>query len=443
MIGSSLLAGCGDSDKKPEAAPSGALGKSGESCNSSADCAPPLVCFSNTCAASPTMTDGGGPAPTPRGGPGESCQAHSDCQTDLGCYNNRCAAMPDTDAGSPVMLGQRGESCTVPADCGTGLTCLPRAGSSSVCDVAKFPATPAGNKVCAECAVASDCCELPSTIETSEVISSCADLADKIKTAIGTSTCATTTDAASQRLCFIQSTYCKCATNTWDCTAGKCSYAASCKGAGGLTKQGCATVSRTDQPLFSTCDATSGKCAPAATATGCKVDDDCAQTPVTDVPTDMCTDGECACVVATGACYRKCAQDIDCPGPSVAFPGGFVCDTKNTSLCVPAPGCTTDIQCTTVNQLNDVLATCDTTTGTCKKPCTTDYDCSGSGGRVGTAVTGSLCGSDGFCTPLGACVDDNQCPGVGVSLDRRQFCVDASSAPATAVYRSAVTGGQQ
>jgi hypothetical protein len=344
--------------------------------------------------------------------------------------------MPDTDAGSPVQLGQRGESCLISADCSMGLTCLPRLNSSSVCDVAKFPATPAGNgKVCGECSVATDCCELPYTIEAAEVINSCADLADKIKTAIGTSTCATTTDVTSQHLCFIQSTYCKCATNTWDCTAGKCSYAASCKGAGGLTKQGCATVSRTDQPLFNTCDATSGKCAPATTATGCKVDDDCAQTPVTDVPTDMCTDGECACVVATGACYRKCAQDVDCRS-------GFVCDTATTSLCVPAPGCTTDLQCTT--QLNDVLATCDTTTGNCKQPCATDYDCSGSGGRVGAPVTGRLC-IDGFCSIAG-CVDDNQCSpllgGAGANADRRQFCIDKPAVTATATYTSAITGGQ-
>jgi hypothetical protein len=98
-----------------------------------------------------------------------------------------------------------------------------------------------------------------------------------------------------------------------------------------------------------------------------------------------------------GGCYFSCASTLDCPQ-------GYGCDTA-TKLCKPNGTCGSDAQCAA--QTGIVNAKC--VSGSCKEPCTTDHDCSGSGlVPSGTGYGGKICGSDGFCQEVG-CTTDADC----------------------------------
>src|SRR6185503_6386975 len=162
--------------------------------------------------------------------------------------------------------------------------------------------------------------------------------------------------------CFVQSTYCNCNESTWRCTTGgSCVYNANCSD-DGLTTEGCATVTRSDRGLVSTC--TDSKCRAAEVDPICTSDTECETLTVADDNTDTCSPGECTCYRATGNCYRKCGEDIDCAK-------GFVCDT-GTHVCVTAPECGEDRDCKLKH--GDVNWMC-SNDGVCLETCNNDLDC--------------------------------------------------------------------
>ncbi len=137
---------------------------------------------------------------------------------------------------------------------------------------------------------------------------------------------------------------------------------------------------------------------------------------VVDTASTTCQDGDCTCY--QGSCYLACATSLDCRG-------GYSCDPMK-KVCVQG-SCTADADC--VLQIGDVLAKCQS--GACKKPCTTDHDCSPAGDISGTTFNGTVC-QGGICTTLG-CTSDIDCTGT-----LHEFCVPAPAAAAVNVA-SAVT----
>jgi len=430
-MAAALLVGCGDNDAKPT--PS----KAGQSCARTADCADGLSCIANVCYASSSGGSGGqaGTASAPGpvlGGIGESCTSRLDCSTGLACFNQRCTnATSAGEGGAPSMpsaqLGDRGETCRVNADCSTGLICVPGYITSGIgqCDLAKYdyPA-PSGMSCVGECKTAADCCELPPAAHTA-TINSCSDLV----ALIGGEDCSSSTISPTvAQYCFMQSVYCDCAKNTWSCDANsRCQYTAKCT-VTGATTGGCPSYTRGNFTVPA-CDTKAQKCQTAASA-ACTKDTDCDEGVYTADTELLCSKGECTCY--SGGCYNKCAQDIDCAP-------GRVCDAKKTKLCVPQTGCTTDLDCAVGNRVGDKCVD-----GACKRPCTNDHDCSGSGLVTGAPFNGTVCSAAGYCESIqGECTDDAQCktalPGsTNLATGVKAFCVKTPTATTTSVM-SAIT----
>lgn len=422
----------------------------GESCTRTADCADGLHCAQGTCYKSTTVvqpgTGGGegnsagspevvGPPPPVLGGPGESCTKAADCQSGLKCLSQRCTVMEEPmgtgGADSGPQLSGVGETCQLTTDCDKGLACLPGAlpgGASAagvgVCTPMDSGLTPSGQQCGRECNTAADCCELPVALHATLGAYSCADL----EALIADITCASATAVNGER-CLAYSAYCDaaCGNKMWTCTDdGACEYAAKCTKATTVVG-GCPPYTRGGTAI-PVCDTTAGRCSTAA-GTGCTTDASCF-TPTPQVVTggggDTCSDGECACYKATGACYRKCSEDLDCPV-------GFSCNSK-TALCMPLGACTTDAQCITL--AGDTRVAC--IDGMCSKPpCEHDIDC-----NPGGLINGGfkfVCDKDHKCVSLG-CESDAECPALTGPLAGgvRSFC-GAPPQATTALPVSAIT----
>jgi len=438
------LVACGSDDNTKR-------GGAGESCTSRNDCNDGLVCSNNVCTTSMTQQpiDGGPSTPVTPGpvlsGPGESCTKTADCVTGYKCFDGTCllsappVTQPDAaiiyvtvDAGptapvNPVLSG-RGETCTQSSDCEQGLICLAISATTNlgVCDKATYGFQTGTNTCYAECKTDLDCCEIP--LGTTGVsgdgvtveYNSCADLL-KAMTPYNGSNCGD--QATISHECFLYKTYCNCATsNPWKCSAQKrCSYGGTCDATvvGELMK-GCPVQTRAGFPV-PPCNATTLLCASVAAVGGCTTDDECTGSGVADYPGEICAPGECKCLAASGTCYRKCNNELDCAP-------GYTCDTTQ-QLCKPAGECTTDVFCAL--KLGNVGAKCAAVAGstakTCRLPCATDQDCSPSGLTAAAVFTGSVCGADKFCGSLG-CSSDAECsleiPGASGSVlgSVKMFC---------------------
>jgi hypothetical protein len=452
LSASGLVAGC-DSDEK--------LARSalGESCDNTASCEDGLKCIDGTCVQKGSSSGGSGNngeggeppgtsgsintggsigKPPVLGSEGESCTKRADCEDGLGCFAQRCQKAGGGEGGEgngPVgpVLGGVGETCGLTSDCATGLACLPQSddsvevkaiGSNSVgvCTQLDTDLEPTGKSCGAECATAADCCELPILQQTATGASSCTELG-KLADEIADCSTATGTNGL---ICLAFAAYCgECTKNTWACTNRACVYTAKCT----KTTQvvgGCPAYTRGGTAI-PTCDTKTSKCTgPAAVVTGCETDDDCTDTVVADYPTDTCVADECTCHATSGGCYRKCAEPIDCQV-------GYTCN--DDSLCVPIPGCTTNVEC--IKRLGDIRATCDTELGTCGVPCEHDIDCN-PGGLTNENFS-QVCGPKNTCVDLG-CESDAECGEFPGGSGVRSFCADPV-APVEGVetVRSAIT----
>lgn len=448
---SSLVAGC-DSDAK--------LARSGlgESCYDTASCEDGLKCVQGTCVQRSSSTGGsastgdGGADPgtsgsTSTGGTttvvppvlgreGESCTKRADCEDGLGCFSARCqkdndgAGGEDGGSGGPT-LGGIGETCGLTTDCAKGLKCLPQGepninvkaiGSNSVgvCTPTDSGLEPTG-KSChgAECVEAADCCQLPVEMHATLNANSCAQLAELLD---GVDCDAPS--AAEKPLCFANSVYCDCASKTWSCNdSGRCVYDGACDVATpGFVPGGCPTLSRAGYSLFATCNEDTERCEPATVEPTCKKDADCEGELVADsVNAEVCVGSECTCYKATGACYVKCSENLDCAI-------GQACDTE-TKVCVPAEQCTNDAFCALA--YDDLNYKC--IEGTCAAACANDLDC-----NYGSLTNGGytqVC-EEGKCVPVG-CSDDSECSGTqyGVKL----FCTETPAVDPAGGPHSAIT----
>jgi hypothetical protein len=223
--------------------------------------------------------------------------------------------------------------------------------------------------------------------------------------------------------CFIQAAYCNCSKTAWKCNEGTCEYAAPCQNSG-LTTNGCATASRTDKTLISTCN--DGHCQAAAVTPVCTADADCDGKTVADDVGDTCSPGECTCYKSAGLCYRKCSSDLNCEA-------GKTCDTKS-HLCMPAPECTDgtdDVACQSIKQ--NVNAACQN--GTCVVTCDNDLNCN----TDLTTGLADVCNANHVCEPIG-CSDDSQCV-TTTTPPLHLFCTAKLTADTTAGPSSAVTDG--
>lgn len=438
-------------------------GGQNESCNSHNDCAGGLVCLNGICSKSATpsvVVDGGVVTATPTvlSKAGESCSKRADCETGLGCYAGVCAlsapvATPvdagvvtvtvtntvyvTVDAGVNTALGARGETCSKTEDCAIGLVCLPLADSVGlgICDLANYGFTTSKKDCANECAVATDCCELP----LGTAYNSCADLL-KAMTPYTASNCSDQT--AISKECFLYKTYCDCANNptpAWACVSGQCSYTRACDPTvTGEKMNGCPAKTRSSAPVPA-CNATTRKCVAAAAVTGCTTADDCTTLGTSDTG-ETCAPNECVCLTDTARCYRKCNADLDCRA-------GYTCDITK-QVCRPAGSCTVGSNAYCAQTLQNVSAKCvastaGATTGTCRIPCTIDQDCSPSG-ILSTKFNGTVCGADKFCGGLG-CNSDAECSlsitdGTTVLGSVKMFCAEHAAGTGPAVdYASAIT----
>lgn len=457
LAGGGLLSGC-DSD---DATVRSALG---ESCNKTSDCNDGLKCIQGTCYQSASSTGGSannqggessggttvvGPPPPVLGTEGESCTKRADCEDGLGCYSGRCTSEATGEGGaSPVgpRLGKPGETCVVGSDCEKGLSCVPGGyangevfvsgvGNIGVCSVTTT-LKPSGKTCGAECREAQDCCELPQQLHVAYAVgtpwgtgaASCSEL----RALLGNAKCGTATGATGAQ-CAALATYCECEKDTWSCDAGVCTYQAGCtEGKVADQPEGCPTYSRSGraQPV-TTCN-TKGACAAEPVEVDlCKRDADCEGMLVTNDPgatvAKECSEGECACHVESGLCYRKCDSDLDCDA-------GYNCDA-DTSLCTEAPACTTNEEC--IGYAPYLNAACDQ--GTCKLKCNSTLDCQVAQGVSDLAVDNYwVCGEDNFCTPLG-CSTDAQCAQQGTGSSRiRMFCTEPAVSDVKGI-QSAIT----
>jgi len=427
-----LLVGCGDDDNKP------VTSKEGQSCSRTADCDPGLSCIGNVCykqAPAASAGAGGGPnlVPPPLGSEGQSCTSRLDCKTGLDCFNNRCTAPVSGDAGATggggLQLGARGESCRVNSDCDKDLVCVATAVvGTGICDLAQFGVQATGLTCSGECLEASDCCQLPMALHTTN-IRSCEDIADAIST--GNIDCEAPADAAAGKLCFHQWAYCDCKAkgkgDTWSCDEDThaCVYEGTCDPTAGLdAPSGCPSKSRLYDISAKTCNPDSTHCVGAASK-GCTNDASCEGKQVVDsTPDDLCTEGECTCYSGNKQCYRKCARNIDCGA-------GQICNSSK-KVCEPDAACVTDSQCAIANR--NVAFKCNE--GTCAQSCATDRDCSPSG--VSGAFAGRVCGADGFCASVVQdCNQDSQCAPLTAG-GLKPFCVTPPPAPGGGVA-SAIT----
>jgi hypothetical protein len=450
-----LLGGC-DSDAKI------AKSAAGESCDKTSDCDDGLKCVEGTCYKKSSGTGGSssnaggegntagtdvvGPKPPVLGGLGESCTKRADCEDGLACLNQRCSedvavGVGGEGSGGPA-LGGPGETCGLTSDCEDGLRCLPNGiyidgiqatavGSNSVgvCTVIDTDIEPTGKTCGAECVEAADCCEIPVAKQAALGAYSCADLAALVADVPNCDTAVGVNGA----ICLAYNSYCddQCGKNTWACEAGRCQYTAKCTKATEVVG-GCPAYTRGGHAI-SACDVKTSKCEPAVVAvTGCTTDASCATKAlaVADGNGDLCSEGECACHVDSGLCYRMCSEDIDCPAH-------YSCDA-DTSLCVSVDACSTDLQC--VVAYRDARATCNK--GVCAPPpCEHDIDCNPYG-LVNGQFT-AVCSADNTCVPLaGDCTSDVECgPYTGTALagNVRGFCADRTTVVTTPAPVSAIT----
>lgn len=448
-----LVAGC-DSDEK--------LARSalGESCDNTASCEDGLKCVDSICvqksgssaggtsnqgeggdtSTAGTLSNGGTTGtvkPPVLGTEGESCTKRADCEDGLGCFSQRCQKDGGGAGGEggnvgPV-LGGVGETCGLTSDCSKGLACMPQGdvistdlkaiGSNSVgvCTQLDSGLKPSGKACGAECVEAADCCQLPVAQQTATGAASCTELAKLVE---DVADCNTAT-GANGVLCLAYNSYCddNCGKNTWACTAGACIYSAKCT----KTTQvvgGCPAFTRGGTAI-PTCDVKTSKCTGTVAApTGCESDDDCTDTAVVDHPTDTCVADECTCHEATGGCYRKCSEPLDCEF-------GYTCN--DDSLCVPVPGCSEDVQC--ISMMGDIRAKC--SEGVCSVPCAHDIDCN-PGGLTNDGFE-RVCGPLKTCVPLG-CQSDDECGEFPGGQGVRSFCAEQPEVPVgTEIVHSAIT----
>lgn len=365
---------------------------------------------------------------------GESCGRSADCAGDLICLGQQCAAAGTTTTppAAPKVSG-RGESCASSVDCGTGLVCWPIKDQSSTtftgrCDFSSFGVTATGKTCSAECLTNADCLEIPIPDQPgtlpdggSTVYRSCQDLTK----AIGGDSCAEA-GSTRQRECFLFRTYCDSVNNPWTCTSGACVFSGTCSGGkSGEVIGGCPSYTRTGTALAVTTCNSAGKCA-ASSVAGCTSDPSCDGKPVADEPdTDTCSSGECVCHAASGGCYRRCKNNLECEK-------GYVCSTA--SYCVPADSCDTDAFCA----LATGRASAKCVTGRCKVPCAIDLQCSASGLSLGgTPFVGEVCHA-GYCESVG-CSSDAECAVSSAGRLVRTFCVTPPAASTTATPHSAIT----
>ena len=450
----SLLGGC-DSDAK--------LARSalGESCDKTSDCDDGLKCVEGTCYKKSSGTGGSsngeggdgntagtnvvGPKPPVLGGVGESCTKRADCEDGLSCIAERCTedggGMGGEGSVGPT-LGGPGETCGLTSDCAEGLRCLPNnytggisakaIGSNSVgvCTVLDSGLKPSGKMCGAECAEAADCCEIPVAKQAALGAYSCADLAALVA---DVPNCATAV-GVNGAICLAHSAYCddNCGKNTWACEAGRCEYTAKCTKATEVVG-GCPAFTRGGHPITA-CDVKTSKCAPAAVAvTGCNNDAKCAAPTALAVADsgglDTCSEGECACHVESGLCYRKCSEDIDCRA-------GYRCD-EDTTLCVPVDSCSSNAQCAVY--YGDARATC--TEGVCQPPgCEHDIDCNPYGLVDGTFS--KVCVDNACVSLAGNCNDDAECGAYTGTVNAglvRSFCTEPVAAVTGVTPVSAIT----
>jgi hypothetical protein len=450
-----LISGC-DSDAK--------LAKSalGESCDRTSDCDDGLKCLQGACYQSSPSTGGsaneggestggttvvGPPAPV-LGTEGESCTKRADCETGLGCYSGRCTTEATGEGGAATAppgprLGQPGETCVTSSDCEKALSCVPGGagigypggGFVGVCTPANM-LKPSG-KTCggAECREAKDCCELPQALHVAYSAlatygtgaSSCSEL----RSLLGKANCKTATGATAAQ-CFALDTYCDCADDTWSCDAGTCAYTAECTPATlANVPGGCPTYTRSGAAFTTTTCNTDGACAPEAgePVEVCKKDADCEGMMVTNDPTAAvkeCVEDECVCHVESGACYRRCDNNLDCDA-------GYDCD-EATSLCTQAPACTTNEECFRIT--GHPNAACDA--GECKIRCNAIADCYSESDIAAVAEDRLVCGQDHFCASLG-CSSDAECAITGTGTSTlRMFCTEPATVEGTAI-QSAIT----
>jgi hypothetical protein len=443
-----LVAGC-DSDAK--------ITKSaeGDSCTKTSDCNDGLRCEQGTCYKATSHMDTGGagetgnggtpgvvgPTPPVLGGEGESCTKRADCEDGLACLSQRCqkdVAMGTGGEGTAgPSLGGPGETCGLTSDCTKGLVCLPSDGpvfdikakaigsnSVGVCSVVDNGLEATGKDCNSECLTPADCCELPVELHASLIAESCADLAELLDGVACDTAVAGTLNASR---CFAQATYCECGKTTWACTEGQCVYTAACTKAAFNTPGGCPTFTRSGTSLATPCDTTgTKKCTPEAAPAGCKTDAQCDAKVVADSPPlapETCATGECTCFKATGACYRKCNEDLDCPLH-------YTCDMK-TTVCVADTQCTSDAQCVTT--FNDINYKC--LDGICDVECDNDRDCNG--GSLTEGAFTQVCTTEKRCKPAG-CTKDSECPGKPGN-NARMFCGDTPAFMSAAGIHSATT----
>jgi hypothetical protein len=383
-------------------------------------------------------------------GMGESCTRSSDCGVGLVCIDQICltrgsvaddaggdgSAANEGGAPAPTRLGQ---ACATQSDCGSNLTCVPSASGGirgGLCDLASYGIQPTGMVCGGECIKDSDCCEIPynmsgisvSTDAGTVTVHTCADL---LQYEIGgdPANCASVlADSYAAEACNTYMTYCAgCATNTWKCDGtNRCQYTGPCDPtAPSQYYVGfCPQFSRTGRQLNLTCTATGGGTTGTCTTNACKSDADCyGQPDVNNVGTCVGTD----CVCFQGSCYFQCASDLDCQS-------GYGCDA--TSKTCKLVGCTSDAVCKT--RANNAKAVCNAATQACAIPCANDHDCSPSSGAVPALgqFTGSVCGSDNFCTSVeGVCSTNDDCKATQAATVNT-FCV---APPTPAQYRSAIT----
>jgi hypothetical protein len=440
-----LITGC---DSDATIAKSGV----GESCDSSADCNDGLKCIEGACYKSATGTGGSenqggegtgatgtgatGPTPPVLGGEGESCTKAADCEDGLGCFNQRCSETGGGEGGqgSGPKLGGSGETCGLTSDCSEGLACLPQGeaitakaiGSNSVgvCTPIDSGIEATGKTCGHECVEAADCCELPIPQQVATGAASCTELA---LLAADVPDCDVAT-GANGRICLAYSVYCdeQCGKNTWACEAGQCQYTAKCTKLGEVIG-GCPLYTRgANVANIAACNMDTTKCEPEAQEVeGCKKDADCVdQAPYDYLASDTCVADECACQAETGRCYRKCAEDLDCPLD-------YVCDT-DTNGCIPEGACTTDAFC--VVSFGDIRAKCGDD-GVCAVPCENDIDCN-PGGLV-NGYFSRVCSEEKTCVSVG-CSSNDECGALPNGV--KSFCdtpAEGESGPGAIV--SAIT----
>jgi hypothetical protein len=342
-------------------------------------------------------------------------------------------------------LSALGERCSANPDCASGLECVPTEEDlGGICDLISFGVKPTGNICGGECIAASDCYELPVNNPTG--LTTCGDiLQNDLNGDFSTACAGQVAGSATSVACFFYKTYCQSPTTSksWTCTANNtCAFTGQCTDAVTDDVGGCPLETRTGAGPSngSTCDTTTMKCGVGTVVTECSTAADCNGGGLLTADTaQVCMNSDCTC--AQGACYLKCANNLDCAV-------GLTCNTS-TKVCEVAPACTVDQDCVTAS--GDVKSVC--AKGVCSTPCTNDHDCSKSSGANALVsapfpfglgpFTGQVCDlTTNTCASVGcvastAGMPSSTCPGAssGVPL----FCVKPTIPAALTTLHSAIT----